>query len=81
MITEKYILPEWSLSYLINSDGSGLEESDRLEVDRFVHEQLKENDCFIVTMPDNDEPYFSSYNDINQLASNVYECEVIISNN
>lgn len=78
MKTEIFILPDWSLSYLINSDASGLEQEDINKIDNFVNDMLKEYKSFIVTMPNNEEPYFSYYNDIDNLGTNVFECPVIV---
>ena len=73
-----YRLPSWALPYLINSDPSGLEDSDIEKVDRFVAEQLA-NGCaqFHVTTPGG-EKYFAYTNDIDNLGSDCYDCPVIV---
>ena len=75
-----YVFPKWALAYLINSNPSGLEDAEIQEVDDFIDNEMERNcyDSFVVTMPD-DEHYFSYYNDINGLGTNVYECKVIVN--
>jgi len=64
MKTEKFILPTWAASYLINSDCSGLEEEDILTVDKFVDQMLKVYPKFYCVEADVENHYFSAYNDM-----------------
>jgi len=82
MIIEKFILPEWALSPLINGDKSGLTSEESVILDDFIKDQVQsspEYNKFIVTMPE-EESYFSWTNDIVRgQGGNVYECKVILS--
>lgn len=61
-----YILPSWWASYLINSDASGLEDSEIAEIDNSC-EGL--GPCVGVS----EESYFSWHNDANTLGGDVAE--------
>lgn len=61
-----YILPSWWASYLINSDASGLEDSELAEIDDFCKGL---GPCVDVS----EEPYFSWHNDANAMGGDVAE--------
>ena len=75
-----YKLPAWAMSYLINSDASGLTDEEKNKVDDFVRNEINSNGWpqFHVVCPDN-ESYFSWQNDIDgPLGADVYDCKVIV---
>ena len=85
-IVEKreYMLPAYSMSMIHNGDESGLNEEDIRAVQAFyTHLQIVREDLkvehFIIGVPDDDqESYFSSYNDIDgYLGNDVYDIQVV----
>ena len=85
-IVEKreYMLPAYSMSMIHNGDESGLDEEDIRNVQSFytqlqnVQDGLKA-EYFIIGVPDDEqEAYFSSYNDIDgSLGNDVYDIQVV----
>lgn len=63
-------VPEWSLSYLFNGDHSGIDDNEKDKIDVFV-KGLPEGGTFV--LDDESEPYFYHDNDIDDMASNVYD--------
>ena len=68
-----FVLPTWSLPYLVNSDPSGLTDEDIQQVDELTSRYSK----FIVVDCYSD-PYFSHRNDVNCLGNDVVDCVVIV---
>jgi len=69
-----YVLPAYWASALINSDMSGLKESEIQEILKF----LKDNPEILTVVDCAEESYFSKYNDAGTLAGEVldYICQV-----
>lgn len=67
MKSEKYILPEYWASYLINGDFSGLADGKKEEIDKYLS-GIKGNcvDC-------SEESWYSRTNDANNIGGNVLE--------
>lgn len=65
MKTIEYTLPDFWASYLINGDGSGLEDNEQEEIDEFLK---NENLGFCLSC--SDEPEFKWRNDANNLGGN-----------
>lgn len=75
----EFVVPEWSLPYLINNDPSGLTEDEIKKVDKFAEEvyKLTKSDISMGSGWDG-EPYFKWRNDIDgSLGANVYDVEVV----
>ena len=71
---EHFELPAFWASALINNDYSGLEDSDRVELDQFVSWMKKEyGRCLAVSC--NDEPSFTSWHDARRFG--VMACDVL----
>jgi hypothetical protein len=68
-----YILPSHFASALINDDNSGLEDDEINELNEWL-DNFKPGVCIGTTEED---PYFSRYNDLNDLAGDVYEFNFI----
>lgn len=46
MNTASYILPNWTLCYLVNDDHSGLSDEEKVKVDQFIEKGLAAYDRF-----------------------------------
>jgi hypothetical protein len=79
--TETYLIPTWSLSYLINGDGSGLEDSDIEMVDNWINQTMKRNNykSFTAVCPDDvdNEKGFYHSNDMHNLGDDCVNIEFI----
>jgi len=74
-----FVVPTWALSYLINSDPSGLSDEEIKKVDKFADEvyKLTKSDISMGSGWDN-EGYFKWRNDIDgSLGANVVDVEVV----
>ena len=73
MLLEKFTLPSYWASALINGDESGLEDSEIAEIDSFINWLLQSYDCaFCVDC--SEESFFTRYHDApNNLASDCLE--------
>ena len=73
-------LPDYSLSYLVNADSSGMETEEIQEIDDYMSEFYEEagkvNGSVVISVPE-DESYFT-WNPAFGLACNVYDCKIII---
>lgn len=71
-------LPIWALSYLINSDPSGLNDEDIAIIDKWCEEN---NISVVCTASDKEgeecEPYFTHYSAFG-LPTDVIDCHVIV---
>ena len=73
--TVTYKIPEWAVCALFYGDYSGLSDEDAANLDKFLQTVEGEGHWNL----DNDaEPYCSSYNDIHNLASSVYDVQWVI---
>lgn len=71
----EYLVPEWSLSALVNGDFSGLSDEDEAKIEKFIKEVTSHygNAHFIVgDLEGEDNLGFKYRNDIDNLGSNVY---------
>lgn len=71
---EKYILPVYWASALINNDFSGLNKEDENK----IHSFLERNNIQLHHVREcSEESYFSKYNDANEMACDVLEYTVM----
>ena len=81
LINEIVDIPDYALSYLINADSSGMEESDIINTDNFMQKYYalanKYNANVIISPVDCDDGSFCSFPAFG-LASNCFECHIII---
>jgi hypothetical protein len=73
----EFVIPQWAIVYLINSDNSGLSDQETDQVDRWVERINLDYNNPIIGMPEG-EPYFSHYNDITGQAGNVYDITITV---
>ena len=75
-------LPNYSLSYLINGDSSGLNEDEIIKIDNWLNElssQYKSNNIIIDPFYNDGEQYFNPSNCIDGYIGNqVIDCKIII---
>lgn len=74
-------LPDYSLSYLINGDDSGLEGEDIDAIDQFMEYYYKLADevggNVVIDIPEDSEPFFT-HDPAFGLACDCYECNINI---
>jgi len=68
-------IPSWALCAIVNGDDSGLSDEEIEQLDRFVESNKIQS---VSLKNDNDEGYFSRYNDINNLGDTVFDCVAIV---
>ena len=76
-------IPSWALSYIINSDASGLDDDEISQVDRYMAQfetEAKSVGGYIIIVASQDEPYFSKWPEFG-LACNVVDCTLLIMDN
>jgi hypothetical protein len=72
MKTVEFLIPTWTLPYLINDDPSGLSDEDQQMVDDWVASKLTVYPALVATIPDDsDNHYFAAYNDMSRLGDDV----------
>ncbi len=77
----EYKVPEWSLSYLINGDASGLTDEDEIKVNKFTDKVVKQYGHALFSPADDDEDFelgFCPTNDIDNLGSNCYKILLLV---
>jgi len=79
-LTYEVKLPDYSLSYLINGDNSGLTPDDIATIDRYMDDYyntalLYQGD--VTVSVESEEGYFTN-NPAFGLACNVYDCVIVI---
>ena len=72
MTTETYILPAYWACALINSDISGLEDSDIADIEKFETDN-KDAGCRFCCIGCSEEQYFAHSNDANNMGGDVLE--------
>ena len=68
-----YKIPSWALSYLFNRDSLGLEEKDLQAIRDFELIILAKHGVGVWSV-EGEESYFSHYNNVTDLAGDVYDC-------
>ena len=71
---DEYIVPEWSICYLINNQIEDLTDADMFCATTFLDGLNRQGYTFTLSCGDN--PFFSSYNDIDCLAGSCYDLTV-----
>ena len=80
----EYRLPVWAICPLVNADNDGLTDNDIVQLKMFENElnglvsELNANHYTIDYGNDDNEPYFSHTNDIDNLGGNVIDVTVHI---
>ena len=59
-LIDTYSIPSYALSYLVNGDASGIEDSDQDEIDNWLNTELAEYESIVYDMADDAEPSFTS---------------------
>jgi len=74
-----FVVPEWSLSYLINGDASGLEDEDIEKLEKFTRRVVNQyGNANFSGGSEEDALGFRYKNDIDNLGSNVFEVYILV---
>ena len=79
-LTYEVKLPDYSLSYLINGDSTGLTDDDKAAIDRYMDDYYNTALLYhgdVVIELESQEGYFTWYPPFG-LACNVYDCVIAI---
>lgn len=66
-----YILPSWALPAIVNGDESGLEEGEGEKIANFIEAEG------ILSVSPQGEEFFSHTNDLDNMGSTCYDCDVL----
>lgn len=78
----KVRFPAYALSYMVNADPSGLEDSEIDAVDKYMqqyYDEAKEVNGYVIFSPEDGEEYFT-WNPEFGLACTVVDCTILIAN-
>ncbi len=74
----EFTVPEWSLSYLINGDGSGLDEEEITKLEKFVNKTVNTYGNANFSTVSEESEGFQRSNDIDNLGSNVHTVAILV---
>ncbi len=73
----EFTVPEWALSYLINNDGSGLEEEDIEKLNKFSNKVLEQYGSAHFSTVSEESEGFQRSNDVDNLGSDVWTVAIL----